>query len=103
MTLRRQMLELLAAEPMTLSALGRALGLTRADVEREVPHLLASARAAGHRVTIVPAKCRACGFVFGVDTLRRPGKCPSCRESRIFEPLLRVHRGDTPEAPRSGR
>jgi transcriptional regulator len=92
MSLRRQMLDLLSSEPMSLSALGRAVGLTRGEVEREVPHLLRSARAAGHDVSIVPAKCRACGFEFPDDKLTRPGKCPSCRESRIFEPLLRIHR-----------
>jgi transcriptional regulator len=92
MTERRRMLDLLAAGPHSLSALGRALGLTRAAVERELPHALASARAAGHRVVVVPARCRACGFEFGEDKLTRPGKCPSCRESRIQEPLVRLDR-----------
>jgi predicted Zn-ribbon and HTH transcriptional regulator len=68
----------------------RELGLPRADVEDALRHMIRSARAAGHRVVVVPARCRACGFVFGEDKLTRPGRCPECRESRIYEPQISV-------------
>ena len=32
--------------------------------------------------------CRACGFEFDEDKLSKPGKCPACRASRIFEPQI---------------
>jgi len=48
-------------------------------------HALRSARAAGHHVTVTPARCRACGFTFSEDRLAKPGKCPACGGSRIIE------------------
>ncbi|HMF94098.1 MAG TPA: hypothetical protein VKE96_07390 [Vicinamibacterales bacterium] len=52
--------------------------------------MIRSARAAGHRIIVVPARCRVCGFTFGEDRLIKPSRCPQCRESRIFEPQISV-------------
>jgi hypothetical protein len=52
--------------------------------------MIRSARAAGHRVLIVPARCRSCDFVFGEEKLAKPGRCPSCKGSRIFEAQISV-------------
>lgn len=89
-TARRQLIELLSYEPRTASSLARALGLHRGDVEDDLRHALRSAEAAGHRVEVVPARCKSCGFVFGTDRISKPGRCPSCKGSRVFEPLLRL-------------
>jgi transcriptional regulator len=90
MTLRRDLLAYLSHEPRSVSRLARELGLPRADVEDALRHLIRSARAAGHHIVVVPARCRACGFVFGEDRLTRPGRCPECKESRIYEPQIGV-------------
>jgi predicted Zn-ribbon and HTH transcriptional regulator len=96
MTLRKQLMDVLAREPRSVSSLARELGLTRGDVEDALRHMLRSARAAGHRIVVVPARCRTCGFTFGDDKLTKPGKCPACRHSRIFEPQIGV---DPPGPP----
>jgi len=70
----------------------REMGLRRGDVEDDVRHAIRSARAAGHDVVVVPARCRTCGFTFGDDKLTKPGKCPACRGTRIFEPQIRIER-----------
>jgi predicted Zn-ribbon and HTH transcriptional regulator len=90
MTLRKHLIDMLAREPRSVSSLARELGLRRDDVEDALRHMIVSARAAGHRIVVVPAKCRACGFTFGDDRLTRPSKCPECRASRIFEPQIGV-------------
>jgi hypothetical protein len=90
MTLRKQLIDYLANEPRSISRLARELGLPRADVEDALRHMIRSARAAGHRIVVVPAKCRSCGFTFDEDKLTKPGKCPECRNSRIFEPQIGV-------------
>ena len=90
MTIRKQLLDVLAREPRSVSSLARELSLTRGDVEDALRHMIVSARAAGHRIVIVPARCRSCGFTFGDDRLTRPSKCPECRNSRIFEPQIGV-------------
>ncbi len=90
MTLRKDLLALLSAEPRSVSRLARELGLPRRDVEDALRHMVRSARAAGHRVVVLPARCRTCGFTFGEDRLTKPGTCPECRQSRIFEPQILV-------------
>jgi predicted Zn-ribbon and HTH transcriptional regulator len=91
MTLRKQLMDVLSREPRSVSRLALEIGLSRADVEDALRHMIRSARAAGHRIVVVPARCRSCGFTFDEDKLTKPGKCPSCRNSRIFEPQIAVH------------
>jgi predicted Zn-ribbon and HTH transcriptional regulator len=52
--------------------------------------MIRSAIAAGHRVIVEPARCRACGFTFRDDRLAKPSKCPQCRGSRLFEAQISV-------------
>jgi predicted Zn-ribbon and HTH transcriptional regulator len=59
-------------------------------MEEELRHALRSARAAGYRIDVLPARCRSCDFVFGEDKLTKPGKCPSCKGTRLFEPMVRT-------------
>ena len=73
-----------------MSSLARELGLKRGDVEDDLRHAIRSARAAGHRVVILPARCRTCDFEFGEDKLSKPGKCPACRGTRLYEAQIRV-------------
>jgi len=89
MTVRRQLREVLTV-PRTTSWLARELGLRRGDVEEDLRHAILSARAAGESVEIEPARCKACGFLFDAGRLSKPGKCPSCRGTRIFEPLVSI-------------
>ena len=90
MTLRRELIALLTMAPRSASSLARELGLGRQEAEDELSHAIRSARAAGHRIIVTPARCRACGFVFSDEKLSKPGKCPSCRGSRLFEPQIRI-------------
>lgn len=90
MTLRKQLLDVLVREARSVSSLAREIGLPRSDVEDALQHMIRSARDAGHRVVVVPARCRSCGFTFDDDRLTRPSKCPKCRNSRIFEPQIGV-------------
>src|SRR5437764_9133058 len=90
MTVRKSLLKILSVQPRSVSSLARELGLKRADIEDDLRHLIRSARAAGHRVVIEPARCRAVGFTFGDDKLSKPGKCPSCRGTWLYEAQVRV-------------
>lgn len=88
MTRRQDLLALLATGPRSASSLARALGIGRHDIEEELRHAIRSARAAGHEVVIEPARCKDCGFLFSETTLTKPGRCPSCKGSRLFEPQI---------------
>jgi predicted Zn-ribbon and HTH transcriptional regulator len=87
---RRALLDVLSHEPRSVSSIAREMGLRRGDVEDDLRHALRSARAAGHQVEIVPARCKSCDFVFGEDKLAKPGRCPACKGTRLFEPLIRI-------------
>jgi transcriptional regulator len=89
MVFRRHLRDLLTTEPQSVSTIARALGLRGRDIEDDLHHMLRSARARGDRIEVIPASCRTCGFTFDEDRLTRPGRCPACRGTRLFEPLLR--------------
>ncbi len=75
-----------------MSSIARELGLARGEVEDDLRHLIQSARAAGHRVIVEPARCRRCGFTFAEDKLSKPGKCPDCRGTWLYEPQISIER-----------
>jgi hypothetical protein len=94
MTVRKDLLALLSSQPRSVSSLARELGFRRGDVEEDLRHALRSARAAGHRVVVVPARCRRCDFTFDEQKLSKPGKCPSCRGTRLYEPQIFIEPPD---------
>jgi len=87
---RKELQKILTAQPRSVSSIARELGLKRGDVEEDLRHLIRSARAAGHRVTIEPARCRSCGFTFDDDKLSKPGKCPQCRGTWLYEAQISI-------------
>ena len=97
MSIRRHLIDLLSHEPRSISSLARELGMTRGDIEEDLRHALRSARAAGHNIEIIPARCKSCDFVFGTDKLVKPSRCPACKGSRLYEPMIRVATPPTPQ------
>lgn len=85
MTFRKDLMKILSEQPRSVSSIARELGLKRGDVEDDLRHMIRSARAAGHDVHIEPARCRACE-----DKLSKPGKCPQCRGTWLYEPQISV-------------
>jgi predicted Zn-ribbon and HTH transcriptional regulator len=90
MTLRRDFVKMLSAQPRSVSSIAREMRLDRGDVEDHLRHAIRSARAAGHQVIIEPAKCKQCGFTFSEDKLSKPSKCPECRGTRLFEAQIHI-------------
>jgi len=90
MTFRKDLMKILTAQPRSVSSIARELGLKRGDVEDDLRHMIRSALAAGHEVVVEPARCRSCGFTFGEEKLSKPGKCPQCRTTWLYEAQVRV-------------
>ena len=90
MAFRRQIIELLSHEPRSASSIALEMGLRRGEVEDDLRHALRSAAAAGHRIEVIPACCKDCGFTFAPDRLVKPGRCPVCKGSRLLEALIRI-------------
>ena len=89
-TSRRRLIDLLTTEPRSTSSLAREMGLRRGDIEEDLRHALRTAIAEGHAIEVIPARCKDCGFLFDADRLSKPGRCPSCKGGRLFEPLVRL-------------
>jgi hypothetical protein len=87
---RRHLLDLLSEQPRSVSSLARELGIARGDVENDLRHAIRSARAQGRDVQVVPARCKTCDFVFGEEKLAKPSRCPACKGTRLYEPMIRV-------------
>jgi transcriptional regulator len=92
MAFRRHLIDLLSYEPRSVSSLARELGMPRGDIEEDLRHALRSARAAGHDIEVIPARCKACDFMFSEDKLTKPSRCPACKATRLFEPMIRIAR-----------
>lgn len=90
MTLRKRLQDLVSRESRSVSSLARELGMDRGDLEDQLRHAIRSAQAAGHRIAVEPARCKTCGFVFSEEKLAKPGRCPACKGSRLFEAQIKV-------------
>ena len=85
-TRREQIRQLLEADRYTLAGLARALGTAVSGLEDEIRHIERSAR---RRLTIDPAECQGCDFVFrDRSRLGAPSRCPRCRSERIDPPVF---------------
>ena len=91
-TFRQELIELLSGASRSASSLARELGTTRKDMEDDLRHALRSARAAGYKIDVL-ARCKTYGFVFDAEKLSKPSRCPACKGTRLFEPMIRAGAG----------
>jgi predicted Zn-ribbon and HTH transcriptional regulator len=89
---RRDLIPLLLDRTMSLSEIARTVRETPKDVLDALSHLAKSSKHAEYELIVTPAECRKCGFEFRTDKLSRPGKCPECTGTWIYEPLFEVRR-----------
>ena len=92
-TQRQQLRGLLLREELSFDTLREVLGLGVRALEDELRHVERSARGAGERLQVAPARCLGCGFVFrerAAHHLHAPGRCPRCRGERIADPAFRI-------------
>jgi predicted Zn-ribbon and HTH transcriptional regulator len=87
---RRDLVPLLLGKQLTLSEIARMVGESPRDVTDALTHLAKSSKHSDYELVITPAECRKCGFEFGTEKLSRPGKCPECKSTWIYEPLIGI-------------
>lgn len=90
-TMRRAIGEFIRDQPLSAREISVRAHLTVKDVYGHLEHLRHSLHAGGEQLVVIPAECRACGFVFSKrERLTPPGKCPLCRCETILEPLFTI-------------
>ena len=90
-TIRKQIIELLAAETLGARELSQELHQSEKEIYAHLEHIEHSLKAEGKRLVIEPSVCLGCGFVF--EERKRPhppGHCPRCKKTRIRRPRYRI-------------
>jgi len=85
---RKNLIELLLRNPMTLSQIARLVDESPGRVADDLNHLLRSLKHTEYKAVVEPARCRACGFEFSAEKLTKPSKCPECRSTWVQEPKI---------------
>ncbi len=90
-TIRQEISGMLSVEEYTAGEIANMLGLKYKEVFDHLEHIRKSAASQKKRMTIIPAKCRACGFVFkDRSKFQTPSRCPKCKKEQIQEPRFRI-------------
>lgn len=89
---RKDLIPLLQDRPLTVGEIAALVDEHPRDVAADLEHLFKSLRNEPYRVVIIPAQCRKCGFEFHRDKLRKPGRCPRCKQSRIDEARVMIEK-----------
>ncbi|MCK4621655.1 MAG: transcriptional regulator [Desulfuromonadales bacterium] len=86
-TLRQSMIALLRQNPLTAREISEQVGVAEREVYAHLEHIRQSLHRGETSLSVLPAECRGCGFVFTKrDRLKRPGRCPLCRGQSISQP-----------------
>jgi predicted Zn-ribbon and HTH transcriptional regulator len=90
-TVRQSICSLLRNEPLSAREISEQVGIREREVCEHLEHIRQSLRREGHRLTVQPAECRNCGFLFVKrERLKRPGRCPLCKGESISQPRYRL-------------
>ena len=94
-TLRQSIVSLLRREAVTALEISEQVGVSVHDVHSHLRHIRHSLHRQGEILSVQPAVCRGCGFVFVKrERLKRPGRCPVCRGESISQPRYTVTSAD---------
>jgi predicted Zn-ribbon and HTH transcriptional regulator len=90
-TLRQGIIARLEVEALTALEISEQIGIAQREVASHLEHIRHSLHRQGRSLLVIPAECRSCGFIFAKrERLKRPGRCPVCRNQSISEPRYRI-------------
>ena len=90
-TIRHAIMAELAQGVCSARDISSAVGISEREVSVHLEHIRKSIALSEKHLTIIPAECKKCGFVFAKrEKLKRPGKCPVCKGESIREPLFEI-------------
>lgn len=86
MTVRKELIEILSKEKMTIREMALHFHITTEEVAVDLRHIAKSIYPKQELKMELPV-CKTCGFEFKERTkLRPPSKCPRCKKEAITEP-----------------
>ena len=94
-TVRQQIIALLTNEEMDARQLSQEVGIKEKEVIGHLAHIARSLAVKGKKLTIRPAECLLCGYVFEKrQRFTRPGRCPHCKKSYLQHPVFYISKSD---------
>ena len=86
-TIRQKMIDILSFREMDARQLSGQVGIQEKEVIEHLSHIARSLVIKGKKLTIRPAECLICGYVFKKrQRFTRPGRCPRCKKSHLQSP-----------------
>ena len=86
-TIRQEIIDLLSRQEMGVRQLSGQIGIQEKEVIEHLSHIARSLAVKGKKLTIRPAECLLCGYVFEKrQRFTRPGRCPRCKKSHLQSP-----------------
>jgi predicted Zn-ribbon and HTH transcriptional regulator len=90
-TIRQKIIDLLNRREMDVRQLSGQVGIQEKEVIEHLSHISRSLAVKGKKLTIRPAECLICGYVFKKrQRFTRPGRCPRCKKSRLLSPAFYI-------------
>ncbi|MBI5074018.1 MAG: ArsR family transcriptional regulator [Nitrospirae bacterium] len=94
-TIRKDILSLLLERTLSAKEISAEVHISEKDVYEHLEHIGRSTHKTGHHLTVIPAECSKCGFVFiKRERLKKPGRCPICHGEKIQEPLFVIREAE---------
>ena len=88
-TIRQQMITLLSQGVYSARGLSQMLSIQEKEVYDHLTHIARSLAVKGNTLSIQPARCLSCGYVFkDRQRFTRPGRCPRCKKSHLLSPAF---------------
>ena len=92
-TIRQKIMSLLDGRTLSARDISIDVGVSEKEVYEHLEHIQRTINKREHDFIITPAVCKKCGFVFKKrDRLKKPSKCPVCRNEVIQEPFFSVRK-----------
>ena len=90
-TIRQKIIALLESNTLSAKEMSVEIGISEKDVYGHLEHIRQTINKRNHSFIVTPAECKKCGFVFRKrERLKKPGRCPVCRNESIREPLFAI-------------
>jgi predicted Zn-ribbon and HTH transcriptional regulator len=97
---RKDLIDILLGNPMTVIQIARLVDESPSDVADDLNHLLRSLKHTEYKAIVEPARCRACGFKFSEGKLTKPSKCPECKSTWVQEPKIGIESKTSSDEPK---
>ncbi|MCY0860456.1 MAG: transcriptional regulator [Sulfolobaceae archaeon] len=93
LTTREKLFLLLStsSKPLTSREIMRKLDIRREkELYEHLNHLALSLKRTEFTLIVFPPRCANCGYVFSLEKIKKPSRCPKCKSQKIIPPMFLI-------------